>query len=177
MKWLETERLILRDFNETDVDDLYEYAVLETVGPNAGWRPHQSKEESLQIINHFIESDDVWAIELKKEHKVIGSVGLHKKMDVHGTIMYELGYVLSTLYEKHGYMTEACQKVLDYAFLEENLPLVKVAHFIGNTKSQAVIERLRFVYEKEMIYSSRDYGLKQSKMYQLTKEQYKKNKE
>jgi len=46
MKILETERLILRGWNLTDSEDLYEYAQSELVGPNAGWKPHKSVAES-----------------------------------------------------------------------------------------------------------------------------------
>ena len=47
---LQTERLILRKWTETDADSLYEYAKDPAVGPIAGWPPHQSKEESLDVI-------------------------------------------------------------------------------------------------------------------------------
>ena len=41
MKILMSERLILREWKETDSKDLYEYAQSEFVGPNAGWPPHK----------------------------------------------------------------------------------------------------------------------------------------
>ena len=43
---LNSERLILRNWQESDSSDLYEYAKSELVGPNAGWKPHQNEEES-----------------------------------------------------------------------------------------------------------------------------------
>ena len=48
---IETERLILRPFEESDLDDFYEYAKNDNVGPNAGWKPHESKEESEKILD------------------------------------------------------------------------------------------------------------------------------
>lgn len=47
---LETERLILRPWNESDAESLYEYAKDPRVGPIAGWPPHKSVEESLDVI-------------------------------------------------------------------------------------------------------------------------------
>ena len=47
---LETERLILRPWRESDAADLYEYAKDSRVGPIAGWPPHKSVEESAEII-------------------------------------------------------------------------------------------------------------------------------
>jgi RimJ/RimL family protein N-acetyltransferase len=39
---LTTERLILRPWEETDAEDLYEYAKDERIGPAAGWPVHTS---------------------------------------------------------------------------------------------------------------------------------------
>ena len=47
---LETERLILRRWEESDAEDLYEYARDPEVGPPAGWPPHQSVDESREVI-------------------------------------------------------------------------------------------------------------------------------
>ncbi|OPZ83759.1 MAG: hypothetical protein BWY74_04381 [Firmicutes bacterium ADurb.Bin419] len=47
---LETERLILRPWEESDKEDLYGYASDPQVGPVAGWPVHTSVENSLEII-------------------------------------------------------------------------------------------------------------------------------
>ena len=47
---LETDRLILRSWYDGDAEELYKYAQDPQVGPVAGWPPHQSVEESLEII-------------------------------------------------------------------------------------------------------------------------------
>ena len=47
---LETDRLILRSWYDSDAEELYKYAQNPQVGPVAGWPPHQSVEESLEII-------------------------------------------------------------------------------------------------------------------------------
>ncbi len=47
---LETKRLILRRWEESDAENLYEYAKDPDVGPIAGWPPHQSVAESLDVI-------------------------------------------------------------------------------------------------------------------------------
>ena len=51
MKNLETDRLLLRKFRESDSKDLFEYAKSELVGPNAGWKPHENEDESKNIIH------------------------------------------------------------------------------------------------------------------------------
>jgi len=175
MKKLESERLILRPFEVTDLDDFFEYCNLETVGPNAGWAVHENKEVSLKIIQSFIEKDEVLALVNKTENKVIGSVGLHKKTDEFNKIIYEIGYVLSTPYEGRGLMTEAVKKVLNFAFMDLNLNEIMVCHFIENNKSRRVIEKCNFVYTHYGNYKTHNFGVKKSKYYILTKENYLKN--
>ncbi len=177
MKKLETERLILRPFVLDDVNDFYDYCKLETVGPNAGWEVHTDKEISLKIIKGFIEKGDVLAVYHKDDKKVIGSVGLHKKMDIKGNIMYEVGYVLSTPYEGKGYMTETVKRVLKHGFEELEIAEVFVCHFVKNTKSKRVIEKCNFIYKKDIEYQTANYGLKLSRFYSLKREEYIRNRE
>ena len=59
---LQTERLILRKWTEADADSLYEYAKDPAVGPIAGWPPHQSKEESLDVIRNVLNGAECYAI-------------------------------------------------------------------------------------------------------------------
>ena len=47
---LETDRLILRPWKESDAPALFEIASDPDVGPNAGWLPHESVEYSRTII-------------------------------------------------------------------------------------------------------------------------------
>ena len=72
----ETERLILRGWLPDDLDDLYEYAQNPDAGAMQGWKPHESKEESLAALNTFIADDERWAIVFKENGKTIGSIKL-----------------------------------------------------------------------------------------------------
>lgn len=69
---LKTERLILRPFTESDVEDLYEYASVDGVGQMAGWPLHRTLLESKQIIRMFINGKKEFALVLKENQKVIG---------------------------------------------------------------------------------------------------------
>lgn len=72
---IETERLILREINENDINDMYEYSKEPNVGPNAGWEPHNSIEETKKIAKDiFINKEGVFGIILKENNKMIGSV-------------------------------------------------------------------------------------------------------
>lgn len=99
---LESERLILRPWREGDLQDFYEYARVDGVGQMAGWLPHESMEKSKQILHLFITEKKTFALELKENGKVIGSLGLEERdenIDVPDRMMgREIGYVLSKDY-------------------------------------------------------------------------------
>jgi len=178
MKTLETERLILRPFRISDTDDFYEYSVNPEVGPNAGWKPHESKDESLSIIKRFIEADDVWAVELKENGKVIGSVGLHEDSRRRGIAARMLGYVLSRDYWGQGLMPEAVKEVQRFAFEELGLDIMSVNHFSFNERSKRVIEKSGFTYEGTLRRALRLYDgrITDDCCWSMTSEEYYKNK-
>jgi len=174
MPTLETERLILRRFRETDLDDFNEYAKNPNVGPNAGWKPHESKEESMEILKQFIDSKEVWAIVEKSSNKVIGSIGLHKDKRRDNDRAKMLGYVLAESYWGKGYTTEAAKRLIQYAFEELNIDLLSVYHYPHNIRSKRVIEKCGFHYEGTLRLASTIYNgnVYDSVCYSLTKEEY-----
>lgn len=78
---LETKRLILRRWEESDAENLYEYAKDPDVGPIAGWPPHQSVAESLNVIRDVFNGAEAYAICFKSDGKAIGAIEL--KLDGH----------------------------------------------------------------------------------------------
>ena len=75
---LETDRLILREWEETDLNDFFEYASVDGVGQMAGWQPHKNIEESKFVLDMFIREGKTFAVVLKENNKAIGSVGIEK---------------------------------------------------------------------------------------------------
>lgn len=147
MKTLETDRLRLRDWQLTDVVDMYEYAKDERVGPNAGSPVHPSEEVSQEIIESFIEDQTVFAIELKSEKKVIGSIGIDHRKPFKEWIhlnQREMGYVLNPTYWGHGLMPEAAKRVIEHAFEELDLDVLWCGHYSDNHHSKRVIDKCGF---------------------------------
>lgn len=70
---LNTERLVLRPWNETDAESLYEYAKNPEVGPIAGWPPHKNTDESLDVIRNVFNGAECYAICEKENDKAIGA--------------------------------------------------------------------------------------------------------
>ncbi len=174
MDILETERLIMRNFYISDIDDFYSYSKNPNVGPNAGWEPHKNIEESISILMEIIKSDEVWAIVDKRCNNVIGSIGLHKDMKREFKNAKMIGYVLAEEYWGKGYATEAAKRVIKYGFEELGLDIITVYHYPHNDRSRKVIEKCGFKYEgtlrkASILYDGRIYD---DVCYSMTKEEY-----
>ena len=145
---LETERLTLRPWQETDAEDLYAYAKDPEVGPAAGWPPHTSVENSRQIIQNVLSVPETYAVCLKNG-RVVGSVGLKLKGSTDMTDREdecELGYWIGKPFWGQGLIPEACRDLLRYAFEELGMQAVGCGYYDGNKKSHRVQEKLGFAY-------------------------------
>lgn len=157
---LKTERLTLRPWLETDLQDFYEYASVDGVGQMAGWTPHKDLEESRRILSHFIDGKHVFALEY--QGKVIGSLGVEEYSEEHYPELSnisgrEIGYVLAKAYWGQGLMPEAVNAVVRYLFATVKLDFILVGHFDWNKQSARVIEKCGFQYIKSRPYKTR-YG-------------------
>lgn len=150
MRILESDRLILRPWKISDLDDLHEFMSNEKVANLAGFSVKNNKEESLKILKQFIidSSDSLWAVELKNINKVIGWIELHKYSEGIYINSKEIGCVLSQKYWGQGLMPEALRQVLSYGFNEEELDSIVCSHFVNNNQSKRAIEKSGFKYAK-----------------------------
>ena len=151
---LETDRLILREWEETDLNDFFEYASVDGVGQMAGWQPHKNIEESKFVLDMFIREGKTFAVVLKENSKAIGSVGIEKlstEIDGYENLTgRELGYVLNKDYWGQGLMPEAVKAVINYCFKTAGCDYLLCSCSPRNTQSARVIEKcgFRFVLEK-----------------------------
>lgn len=156
---LETERLILRPWRQSELEDFYEYARVEGVGEKAGWAPHHSIEETQEILSSFIEEDKVLAIYHKADQRVIGSLGIELYKE--GELVWrpyqgrEIGYVLSKDYWGQGLMPEAVEAVIDLCFNEWQLDFLVCGYFSHNIQSKRVQEKMGFEFVKEFDLETR----------------------
>ena len=155
---VETERLILRPWQESDLQDFYEYASVPGVGEMAGWNHHSSLMESSAILSSFIRHRKTFALELKENGKVIGSLGLEPRDEDTGMDWNlsgrEIGYVLSKEYWGRGLMPEAVKAVMDYCFSVLNYDYLTCGHFDRNDRSRRVVEKCGFVFLKNIVVST-----------------------
>ena len=157
---IETDRLLLREFNLSDLDDLYAYASVEGVGECAGWPHHQNKEESLKILNHFIEGKHTFAIVDKVSGRTIGSLGV-EEYDLEDKLSeffnYQgrsLGYILAKDYWGRGLMTEAVKAVIDYLFNVLDYDFLLCGHYDFNARSSRVQDKCGFVPYRKIVFDT-----------------------
>ncbi len=170
---LETPRLLLRPWEDADLQDFYEYASVDGVGQMAGWAPHRSIEESKNILKMFIEGKKTFAIVDRKTQKVIGSIGLEER-DAPGDLPgqgRELGYVLAKPYWGQGLMPEAVQEVIRYCFSVLHWDWLTCAHFVSNGQSRRVIEKCGFAYLNDILFETRIGTVEPTKEYILYNDQ------
>ena len=146
----ETDRLILRPWEDTDADCLFEYASDPQVGPAAGWPAHQSVSESLEVILNVLKKPESYAVCLKSDGKAIGSIGLKLKGDTDMTERddeCELGYWIGRPFWGQGLIPEAASEMLRHAFEDLGMRKVWCGYYEGNTKSKRVQEKLGLRYQ------------------------------
>ena len=158
---IETERLLLRAFKAEDLNDFFEYASQDGVGEMAGWKHHESIEESAEILNRFIKNDKTFAIVLKQSGKVIGSLGveeygmeeaLSEFFDYQGR---EIGFVLAKNHWGKGLMPEAVTAVIDYLFNTCNLDFLTCGYYDFNSQSKRVQEKCGFKPYRKLVMQTR----------------------
>ncbi len=147
---LETERLVLRRWEDSDAEDLYSYAADPEVGPIAGWPPHQNVEESRNVIRTVLNGREAYALCRKTDGRPIGAIELKLKghTDMTGRDdECELGYWLGKPFWGQGLMPEAVREMLRHAFEDMGMTRVWVGHYEGNTKSKRVQEKVGFRFQ------------------------------
>ena len=157
---LESQRIILRAWQLSDVDDLFEYASVPGVGEMAGWPHHKEKGESAFRVSKFINEKHTFAIVYKENNKVIGSLGLDpygaedKLTEFNNYQGREIGYVLSKDYWGKGIMPEAVKLVIDYLFNELNYDFLLCGRYDRNTRSARVQEKCGFKPYHRLIFDT-----------------------
>ncbi|MCQ2289118.1 MAG: GNAT family N-acetyltransferase [Muribaculaceae bacterium] len=145
---METERILLRRWQESDASALFKYASDPEVGPRAGWPPHKSLEESLDVIKNIFTNETTWAIVLKETGEAIGTMGYftHDTSNIPiGINDCEIGYWVARPYWNRGICTEALKLMLDYCINVKKFEDIWSDHFTGNPASGRVMQKCGFI--------------------------------
>lgn len=146
---IETKRLRLRPWLESDAQSLYTYAKDPQVGPIAGWPVHTSVEDSLQVIRNVLAVPETYAVCLKTDDVAIGSIGLmigaKSNLPLPET-EGEIGYWIGVPFWGQGLIPEATRALLRHAFEDLELQTLWCGYFDGNEKSKRAQEKCGFRY-------------------------------
>jgi len=147
---LETERLILRQIIESDVDDLYAFRS-DSVEQRFNGGPMMTLSESAWLIkelaNGFEQGTGLhWGLTVRGAgNQIVGLFGYSHVAPEHRRS--EVGYDLSRSLWGNGYALEAMQAILEFGFLEMNLNRVFAVPYTANLRSTKLLERLGFRLE------------------------------
>jgi len=146
MIYLETDRLILRNYQLKDLNDFYELMSQEFVARHQGFTP-LSLEKCEQWLTKRLDNDSRLVCELKENGKVIGA--LEQIEEDNGN--YTIGYEFSEKYGKKGYATEGVKALIAHLFLSLDARRICADMDEGNVNSWKLVERLGFRREAHFI--------------------------
>ena len=171
---LETERILLRPWNEEDAESVYLYAKDPDIGPPAGWKPHESVEESREIIRDILSAEGTFAVVLKETGLPVGSIGIMRNTDhAKGEHTAEIGYWLGKPYWGRGLIPEAVRECLRCCFEELSCSEVWCCYYEGNEKSRRVQEKCGFRYHHTLENRADSMGILHTvRVNRITREEY-----
>lgn len=116
-------------------------------------------KKSLKEIIKGSDNRWVWAIELKEEHKIVGSVSIE---DIFEKYKYcEIGYSVNVSYQGMGIAYEAASALIDFCFNELDMHRIEIYVWKGNVASENLAKKLGFTHEGTL----RDVRIKDEKYY------------
>ena len=139
---METERLIIRPIEETDFEDICQYGCDEETGQYMVHWP-KTKMQIKSFINDSIismgsdyPSKYEFVMQLKSTAKIIGNITLEiKKPEA------EIGWISNKAYWNNGYMSEAVNKVVNFAFHDLLIDRIIATCTAKNISSYRVMEK------------------------------------
>ena len=139
---LETERLIMRAWRESDLDAYAAMMGHEDIGRFLGGplsRPDAWRSLAGMLGHWVLRGYGLWAVDRKSDGALVGRVGL---INPEGWPALEVGWTLARPYWGQGYATEAARAALRHAFAITDLAqMISLIH-PENRASQKVAERL-----------------------------------
>ena len=148
---LNSEDITLRPWKESDAEILYNLAKNPNIGPKAGWPPHKSVEESLNVIRTIFSKKETYAIIY--QNQLVGCVGLLFYPNCNhdwGKDSAEIGYWVGEEFQNKGIATKASKILVERAFKELDVKNIYGTYNWDNLKSKRVLEKLGFKYFKDI---------------------------
>jgi RimJ/RimL family protein N-acetyltransferase len=151
---------------------MFEMASDPVIGTRAGWRPHETVQDSLDFIIESARRPDVYAIIQRSTGRPIGCVELFHDPNImrKGPKDAEIGYWVGSAYWNQGYATEAVGILLDKAF-SSGIPKVWGQCLEDNIASYRVLERCGFRFHHRGICENPVLGEVTVRFYTLSRKE------
>ena len=154
--FLETERLLIRSFQPSDLESVFAYRNDPNVARYQGWDIPYPREKALQWVTNpdvIVPTEPGGrfkaALELKSTGEMIGDIGF--MLNKHDARQAECGYSLSQTHWHQGYAAEAVKRLLSYLFDDLNLHRVTAVMDVDNLASWRLADRLGFRREAHFV--------------------------
>lgn len=180
MLYLETERLMLRDYApadedayirlKSDPDTMYYLQDIQIHSPAEGRTDFQNVLEDLSSADRRFY---FFRMELKSTHEQIGSIGYTVTQNTPIGKLAGVGYFTFPKFWNNGYTTEALKKIIAFAFEQNNVYRLTTGCLKENTASEKVMQKCGFIKEAEHInYEWHDNQIKTRLEYRLLKSEW-----
>ncbi len=143
---LETGQLLLRTFQDADVEPFMSYRSDPAVARYQGWEAPYSREAAAAFVQEMKfkppATPGEWyqlAIELEATGEMIGDCAFHVLEDGQQA---EIAFTLSRPYQGKGYATQAVTRMLSYLFDGLGLHRVRAICDVDNVASIRLLERI-----------------------------------
>lgn len=143
---IETPRLLLREFQVSDKQDVFEILSDEQwCLDGGGYHAYKQMDKTFNELFRSFMTQSRYAIVLKEISKVIGMINLVKANRAINA--YEFGFGIKSEFQRNGYAYEAVSNLLSTWFASTDVKMFVVSHFPQNIASKKLIEKLGFIYE------------------------------
>ena len=180
MIYLETERLILRDYTIDDFEDNYR---LKTDDQTMYYMQdikldsiESAKEDFANVLEDMANEERKYYflhMELKGAHEQVGSIGYTVISNALVGKLVHMGYFTYPKFWGNGYTTEALKKVIEYAFAADNVYRITTGCLAENIGSERVMQKCGMIKEAEHVdYEWHDGKMKTRLEYRLLKPEW-----
>lgn len=139
--YIETPRMLIRDFAPEDVADLHEILGDDETMENC--EPAYDFQKTKKFLDSFcIGLKGAVAAVHKESGKMIGYILFNELNEG----VYEIGWIYNRNFWRQGYAYESCKGVIDYAFAELKAHKI-VAETIDTVKSVSLMQKLGMQFE------------------------------
>lgn len=153
---IETSRVFIRRFKESDIDDFCEYVTSKKLCHDLGWPNMETRELAEDYFRNLnLVTGSIFAIVHKESGKVIGNIGIGLWRELlRNPILNHmrgitLSFALSEKYHNQGIMSELLKYTCHCLFAQDLVDYINCGYFHFNEASKRVQEKVGFQYYTE----------------------------